>query len=201
MNSWRAIAAAFVVAFTSHVKAEENPSPTFFERLVDAGFSLRKNITGPVKPAEFGYYRENGEDFFKSEFALLYSRGITQGSNWWLGAEMAAEGKLSSQASARTNNVLRINPALIHQYTPSLDPLKVLRTRLGTVYEASQDFKIQNAYGEIEFIPAYQPWAMGVDHHLFAGIYFRWEPILGVQAGTNLKREAPHSNKAKRSCG
>lgn len=191
MYSWRVIASALAVAVASQVNAEEAKPPTFFESLVNAGFSLRKTITGPVKPAEFGYYRENGDNFFKSEFALLYSRTVTQGRDWWFGAEMAVEGRLSSQETARNNNVLRINPAFIHQYTPSQDPLTVLRTRFGAVYESSQDFKIQNAYGEFELIPAYQPLAIGVDHHLLAGIYFRWEPIFGLQAGANLKREAP----------
>lgn len=188
------IALALILASTVHSLAAEadDKKPTIFESLADNGISIRKTLSGPAKPATFGYNRTDTDDFATAQFAVVYfsPRPISEGKNYYLGFQSAVEGNLSGESDARANNSLKASAALVHLYT--LDPKTItggLFTRFGPAYEMSKNLKIQNLYAELELAPIYRPTGMAAYTPIAKDVFFSWSPIFAVQAGGNLRRD------------
>jgi hypothetical protein len=170
--------------------ANEEPKPTIFDNLHDAGFSLRRTIDGPVKPATFGYSHEGGEDFLSTQFALLYHHGMYSDNANELLVNVASEANLSGQYDDRVNNFYRINAfgQFLHAAYGDSRQEGTLIARLGPVYESTKNGELQNLYGEMGLTGTYKALAMGAGRDIAPGVAFMWQPTLLLDLGGNLDR-------------
>jgi hypothetical protein len=201
------------VAFGAVPAALAAPPPpqskSILDRLADQGFSLRQGVDGgdTTKGAAFSFDRESGHvGGFQSQFALTLVRPINGPASFdrpalFLWSDV--DGDLST-GTFKKNTFLNVRPQI-----GGLLPLDAAPTqacffdpqcagaaianfpaivfRTGPVFEATQDFKVQNLMFEINATPTWGNAALNSYKPINEVLSYRITPYLDLQAGTNLK--------------
>jgi hypothetical protein len=178
--------------------------PTLFDRLAACHFYLRSTIYDDSQGASFAFGHDGAQhtNGFKTQFAAGY-RSAPLGM---IGNDPApflllgVDGNLATGSqSSKRSSYLNVRPELGWRLTRSSGPdpaqdkiteIYGLFLRFGPMLEASQDFAIRNALGEVAATFTYDAAGGPVIGKYVplggSGIEYRFRPYAIVQAGSNL---------------
>lgn len=191
MKTWYAATViGILLASASTVSAADPASKSIIDTLAAQGWSLRQALSGPSKPATIGYESTQGEQFWSTNFALIYldQHPLELAKDVFF-TQFAVEGDLGGSSSQTRNDYLKFNGSVVNLHSFDTNTLNGVYSRLGPVYEATKDFSIQNAYGELEIVPVYQPLAIGVYRPIWAGVELQMLPSIIIDGGSNMRRD------------
>lgn len=176
----------------------QESSKNLFERLHDAGFTLKRALSGPDKgeAAAFSFLSTLGDNtVFTADFALSWhpTRGSFNVGPFDLSFLTSVEGKLTSDES-EAEDAWRFRASLIGD-TSQIGAIDSTKTSLSLKYESDQDFDTQKLMAEIVFTPTIRKLALGKawppaptdpsSGHAkqYPPFQFLWRPFLGLDVG------------------
>jgi hypothetical protein len=180
----------------------QESSKNLFERLHDAGFTLKRALSGPDKgeAAAFSFLSTLGDNtVFTADFALSWcppKRSFDVGP-FDLSFRTSVEGKLTSDES-EAEDAWRFRASLIGD-TSQIGPIDSTYTSVSLKYEGDQDFDTQKLMAEIVFTPTKRKLALGkawppvqLDSSgrvkWYPPFQFLWRPFLGFDMGHTFDR-------------